>query len=86
MKKEALTFKNVKRDLDRMAYSRMSSAEDHRLGYIIPAVLLAVILAVVFKSVVVTSLLVIFAAYHTVYFVIAEESRTNTAVTYGSSA
>jgi hypothetical protein len=34
MKKEALTFKNVKRDLDRMAFSRMSSAEDHRLGYI----------------------------------------------------
>ncbi len=79
MKKEALTFKNVKRDLDRMAYSRMSSAEDHRLGYIIPAVLLAVILAVVFKSVVVTLLLAAFAAYHTVYFVIAcrkyKESR-----------
>lgn len=69
MKKEKITLDAVKQDFKKIAKYQQSNKEEWRFSYIIPSILLSIWLAVFFKSVFVSLVLLSVAVYHIVKFI-----------------
>ncbi len=77
MRKEKLTMENIKKDLSEIISCELSIAEDWRFQYIIPISLLAVVLGILFQSVLVGLAVFTPAAYHIVRFAISAVDNKN---------